>query len=115
MWQCAHINLLKSNAKSTWKLLNDLINKKKIKCKLLSVLKANEQEILNPTQTANRFCEYFTNTGPNLAKSILASDKSHRKEALLIHFFFNRHQNKKLLRFVVAFNPVLLQDMIVFQ
>ena len=27
----------------------------------------------------------------------------------------NRHQNKKSLRFVAAFDPVLLQDMIVFQ
>ena len=32
----------------------------------------------NPTHIANRFCEYFTNIGPNLAKSIPASDKSHR-------------------------------------
>ena len=35
----------KSNAKSTWKLLNDLINKKKIKCKLPSIFKSNEEEI----------------------------------------------------------------------
>ena len=68
----------KSNAKSTWKLLNDLINKKKIKCKLPSIFKSNEEEIFNPTHIANRFCEYFTNIGPNLAKSIPASDKSHR-------------------------------------
>ena len=68
----------KSNAKSTWKLLNDLINKKKIKGKLPSIFKSNEEEICNPTHTANRFCEYFTNIGPNLAKSIPASDKSHR-------------------------------------
>ena len=68
----------KSNAKSTWKLLNDLINRKKIKCKLPSFFKSNEEEIFNPTHIANRFCEYFTNTGPNLAKSIPAFDKSHR-------------------------------------
>ena len=68
----------KSNAKSTWKLLNDLINKKKIKCKLPSTFKSNEEEICNPTHIANRFCEYFTNIGPTLAKSIPASDKSHR-------------------------------------
>ena len=64
--------------KSTWKLLNDLINKKKFKCKLPSIFKSNEEEICNPTHIANRFCEYFTNIGPNLAKSVLASDKSHR-------------------------------------
>ena len=68
----------KSNPKSTWKLLNNLINRKKIKCKLPSFFKSNEEEIFNPTHIANRFCEYFTNIGPNLAKSKPASDKSHR-------------------------------------
>jgi len=70
----------KSNAKSTWKLLNDLINKKKSKCKLPSFFKSNKEEIFNPTRihVANRFCEYFTNIGHDLAKSIAASDKSHR-------------------------------------
>ena len=68
----------KSNAKSTWKLLNELINKKKMKCNLPSIFKSNEEDIFNPIHIANRFCEYFTNIGPNLAKSIPASDKSHR-------------------------------------
>ena len=68
----------KSNAKSTWKLLNELINKKKMKCNLPSIFKSNEEDIFNPTHIANRFCEYFANVGPNLAKSIPASDKSHR-------------------------------------
>ena len=68
----------KSNAKSTWTLLNELINKKKMKCNFPSIFKSNEEYIFNPTHIANRFCEYFTNIGPNLAKSIPASDKSHR-------------------------------------
>ena len=67
----------KSNAKSTWKLLNELINKKKMKYNLPSIFKSNEEDIFNPTHIANRFCEYFTNIGPNLVKSIPASDKSH--------------------------------------
>ena len=80
----------KSNAKSTWKLLNDLINRKKSKCKLPSYFKSNEEEILNPTHIANRFCEYFTNIGPDLAKSIPASDKSHRSflDGSFINSFF---------------------------
>ena len=51
----------KSNAKSTWKLLNDLINKKKSKRKLPAFFKSNEEEIFNPIHIASRFCEYFTN------------------------------------------------------
>ena len=80
----------KANAKSTWKLLNDLINKKKSKCKSPSFFKANEEEIFNPTHIANRFCEYFTNIRPDLAKSIPASDKSHRSflDGSFINLFF---------------------------
>ena len=80
----------KSNAKSTWKLLNHLINKKKSKCKLPSFFKSNEEEIFNPTHIANRFCEYFTNIGPDLAKSVPASDKSHRSflDGSFINSFF---------------------------
>ena len=44
----------KSNAKSTWKLLNDLINKKKSKGKLPSFFKSNE-EISNTTHVAISF------------------------------------------------------------
>ena len=109
----------KSNAKSTWKLLNDLINRKKSKCKLPSYFKSNEEEILNPTHIANRFCEYFTNIGPDLDKNqfrlLTNLTVLFWMEALLIHFFFNWQQNKKSGRFVLAFDLVLLQDMIVFQ
>ena len=38
----------KSNAKSTWKLLNDLINKKKSKCKLPSFFKSMKKKYFNP-------------------------------------------------------------------
>ena len=73
----------------TWKLLNDLINRKKSKCKLPSYFKSNEEEILNPTHIASRFCENFTNIGPDL-KSIPASDKSHRSflDGSFINSFF---------------------------
>ena len=64
--------------------------KKKSKCKLPSFFKSNEEEIFNPTHIANRLCEYFMNIGPDLAKSILASDKSHRSflEGSFINSFF---------------------------
>ena len=45
---------------------------------------------LNPIHIANRFCEYFTNIGPDLATSIPASDKSHRSflDGSFINSFF---------------------------
>lgn len=67
----------KSNAKSTWRLLNEVINTKKSKKNFPTTFNINDREISNPSQIANHFCDYFTNIGPNLAKSIPASPKSH--------------------------------------
>ena len=55
-----------------------------------SFFKSNEEEIFNPIHIANRLCEYFTNIGPDLAKSIAASDKSHRSflDGSFINSFF---------------------------
>ncbi len=61
---------VKSNTKNTWKILNEVINKKKTTRKLPHELKVNNQMIFNPKLIANRFCDYFTNVGPNLAKTI---------------------------------------------
>ena len=44
---------------------------------LPTTLNIKEQDISNPTQIANHICDYFTNIGPNLAKSIPASLESH--------------------------------------
>jgi hypothetical protein len=44
-----------------------------------SVFKADGLEISDPTEIANRFCEYFTNIGINLAKRIQRSSVSHKE------------------------------------
>ena len=44
---------------------------------LPSILKADSREISNPKKTADHFCKYFTNIGPNLASKIPVSEKSH--------------------------------------
>jgi hypothetical protein len=61
---------VKSNTKNTWKILNEVINKKKPTRKLPHEFKVNNQFISNPKAIADRFCDYFTNIGPNLAKTI---------------------------------------------
>ena len=58
--------------------LTILLTRRRVSASCLPSLNPNEEEIFNPTHIANRFCEYFTNIGPDLAKSIPASDKSHR-------------------------------------
>lgn len=57
------LECVKLNTKATWWVLNEIINKKKSKTKFASSFKASDSR-----EIANRFCNYFTNISPNLAK-----------------------------------------------
>ena len=72
------LNESKSNMRATWRLLNEVLNNKKLRPKPNSVFKVDDQEISHPMEIANRFCCYFSNIGPNLAKRI-QSATSHKK------------------------------------
>ena len=63
--------------RATWRLLNEVLNCKKLRPKPNSVFKVRDQEISDPKEIANRFCHYFSNIGPNLAKWI-QSATSHK-------------------------------------
>lgn len=78
LWYEKKLENAKSNMKSTWRILNEIINRKTQKNRLPSTFKIDNCEVSNPEEIANRFCEYFTNIGPNLAKTIPASTNSHR-------------------------------------
>ena len=56
------VEYVKSNTKNTWKILNEVINKKKTTRKLPHEFKVNNQMIFNPKLIADRFCDYFTIT-----------------------------------------------------
>ena len=60
----------KNNLKAVWKLLNTIINRRKIKSPIPILFKDGQQEIKDPGLIAHKFCEYFTNLGPSLAKKI---------------------------------------------
>lgn len=64
------LNESKSNMRATWCLLNEVLNNKKLRLKPNSVFKVDDQDISDPMEIANRFCYYFSNIGPNLAKRI---------------------------------------------
>ena len=59
-----------NNLKETWKLINEVINKRKSKLSLPQSFNSNGRSITDPTDIANEFCNYFTNIGPNLANRI---------------------------------------------
>ena len=64
-----------TNTKNTWKILNEVINRKKESNKLPSDFFVNNRNVSNPREIANHFCEYFTNIGPNLSNSVDCSSR----------------------------------------
>ena len=68
----------KSNMKSTWRLLNEIINKRKSRNMVQSSFIIDNKEITDPMEIASHFCEFFTNIGPNLAKMIPLSTSPFR-------------------------------------
>ena len=70
-----------SNIENTWMILNEIINRKKRSTKLPSTFIFNNEDIFSPVEISNRFCDYFTNIAPNLAKKIPASTVSHRSHS----------------------------------
>ena len=68
----------KSNIKRTWRLLNEILNKKSWKHNLPSVFQSGNQELSDPAQIADQFCKYFTNIGPSLPNNLPVSQKSYR-------------------------------------
>ena len=67
----------KSNMKSTWSILNEVINNKKSKSNLQTTFNVDDKEISDLTQIADHFCAYFTNIRSNLANSIPPCLTSH--------------------------------------
>jgi len=53
---------------ATWRLLNEVLKGKKLRPKPNSVFKVGVQEISDAMEIERRFCHYFSNIGPNLAK-----------------------------------------------
>ena len=68
----------KNDLKLTWKLINEVINKRKTKSSLPSSFKSEGRTITDPKEVADSFCKYFSNLGPNLAKAIPAVNYSFR-------------------------------------
>ena len=60
----------KNDLRTTWKLLNEVINKRKSRAPLPSSFESEGKTITDPEEIADKFCKYFTNIGPNLAGAI---------------------------------------------
>ena len=68
----------KSNTHATWKISNEVLNRKKQRPQLNTIFKSDGQEISDTVEVANRFCSYFSSIDPNLAKKIQPPPSSHK-------------------------------------
>ena len=59
-----------NDLRTTWKLLNEVTNKRKSKLPLPSSFASERKTITDPMEIADKFCKYFTNIGPNLARAL---------------------------------------------
>ena len=69
---------VKSNTHATWKILNEVLNRKKSKPQVNTVFRSDNLEISDPVEVANRFSSYFSSIGPNLARKIQSPSCSHK-------------------------------------
>ena len=60
----------KNDIKSTWKVLNEILNRNNRRVQVPSVFNHDSIEISDPKEIADQFCKYFTNIGPSLASKI---------------------------------------------
>ena len=54
----------KLSAKQTWKILNEVLNKKSSDRKISCNFKLGNKELTDPKSIADQFCKYFSNIGP---------------------------------------------------
>ena len=68
--------MARSNLKQTWKILNDVINRRNVKAPYPASFSKNGVKISNPVDIANDFCDYFTNIASNLSSKISPTNSS---------------------------------------
>ena len=67
----------KNNLKSSWRVLKDIISKKKTSTSCSRFYLNDERHVTNNKEViANKFNDFFVNVGPNLAEKIPTTDKS---------------------------------------
>ena len=62
---------LKNNLSKTWSAISNLLNRNNTKSSLPDYIIDNNNTITDPLDIANRFNDFFTNVGPNLANEII--------------------------------------------
>ena len=96
------LELHKKDIKKTWKILNEVINKR---CKSNSFSKnfiEDGKEITNKQEIADGFNNYFVNIGPELARNIVPPEHMD-----IYHFFLKQYFIRSGSRLVAYTSPCL--------
>ena len=70
------LDIARSNLKHSWKILNEVINRRNVKTPYPASFFKNRVKISNPVDIPNDFCDYFTNIGSNLSSKISPTNSS---------------------------------------
>ena len=62
--------------KNTWKLLNEVMNRKMKQRNFISHFNYNDNEIYDKQEIANGFDDFFVNIGPELANKIVIPENN---------------------------------------
>ena len=101
------LNNVQSNTRATWKVLNEILNRSKRNSNRCSTFKADDREITDPVEIANKFCSYFSSIGPNLARGIQlsASHRSFLNGSFTQSIFFNPTTQDEIAEIAKTFLP----------
>ena len=84
MYYSEKIDSLKHDPKSLWKTINEAIKRKQSKNSSIYSILVNNLKILNPTEMANGFNDFFSNIAGNINNSI-------PKTLVLLEFYLKNH------------------------
>ena len=79
----------KFDIRNTWKTINNITGRANDKTSIPQAFKINDKTITHPGIIANKFCEYFSNIGPEYANNIPAAVHNHD------HYLTNNNKKKK--------------------
>ena len=97
---------VKHDPKHAWKTVNKILNRKQ-KCPEINSVKTQNGEISDPTELAECFNDYFTNVGPDIAKTIDNSDINFTDyiTRATSNFKFQAVSEFKVYRLLLSLNP----------
>ncbi|CAB3992421.1 Hypothetical predicted protein, partial [Paramuricea clavata] len=97
---------VKHEPKQAWKTVNKILNRKQ-KCPDINSVKTQNGEITDPNELAESFNDYFTNIGPDIAKTIDKGDRNFTDYITRVtsNFKFQAVSESKVHRLLLFLNP----------